>query len=45
MFNPDDIKSCIEEWMGDVCDIKEACDTYIVIIRKTEKQKNSMNLC
>ena len=42
MFNSEDMKSCIEEWFGDACDIKEICDTYITVVREAEKQYEFM---
>lgn len=38
MFSVDDMKSCIQEWFADACDIKEVCDTYITIVKETESQ-------
>lgn len=42
MFNPEDMKSCIEEWFGDTCDIKEICDTYVTIVMEAQKQYEFM---
>ena len=38
MFSVDDMKSCIQEWFAEACDIKEVCDTYITIVKETELQ-------
>lgn len=42
MFNPEDMKGCIEEWFADASDIKEVCDTYITIVHQAEKQYEYM---
>lgn len=42
MFNPEDMKSCIEEWFADAFDVKEVCDTYVTIVREAEKQYEYM---
>ena len=38
MFNPEDMKSCIEEWFADANDIKEVCDTYITVMTEAKEQ-------
>lgn len=42
MYSVDDMRSCIQEWFADACDIKDVCDTYITIMTETEKQYEYM---